>query len=112
MTNIEDNHQNIFGSNSNLIVQIPFGVDTAGGNICEKTLTALNDFSYREARASKPVPFLPIFIHVPESNDIQALQPTIKIVSVVIQVATLYFQKHRGYPREFVTRFLPEAAIF
>ena len=104
MKNIGDNRQNIFAPNPNLTVELPFGEDTAGGGICEETLTSLYEFSYNQARASDPYPILPIGIHVPNSDKNQFSEPTINIILAVAQVALLHFKEYSHNPETFVRR--------
>ncbi|MFI5265663.1 MAG: hypothetical protein ACHQT7_02865, partial [Candidatus Levyibacteriota bacterium] len=105
----EDNHQKIFGPNSNVSVQLTIGEDTATGSECEKLLTVMNELSWNQARKPKPIPILPIFIHVPGKKQPDA--STINVIRAVIQIATLYFEKYKDHPEEFVTRFAPEELL-
>lgn len=105
---IKDNHQNIFGPNSNLRVQLTVGQDTANGSECEKTLTSLNAYSHEQALLTPtPYPFLPIFIHVPNSDNIQTLTPTINVIRAVARVATLHFEEYSRHPETFIIKFMP-----
>jgi hypothetical protein len=103
MKYIEDNRKIIFAPNPNLTVELPFGENTAGGGICEETLTSLNEFSYNQARAFDPYPILPIGIHVPNFDKNQFSESTINIIDAVAKVAVLHFEEYSRNPT-FVTR--------